>query len=116
MPPDHPGQTTYFVEWASLPSKELFAGVRIKVHSGDKLMLSRVEIDAGAVVPEHQHPHEQFGCVLEGDAEFVIGGQRRQLRQGDYYAIPGGVLHAVTAGNAGALCLDIFSPPREEYR
>jgi quercetin dioxygenase-like cupin family protein len=110
------GREPYFVEWAGRPMRELFPGVRICVVAGERLMLSRVELDPGAVVPEHAHPHEQFGWVMEGDAAFTIGGETRRLRAGDYYAIPGGVSHAVVTGAAGAVCMDIFSPPRDEYR
>jgi quercetin dioxygenase-like cupin family protein len=106
----------YFVKWEGRPEKELAPGVRLRVVSGEKLMLSRVDLEPGAVVPDHEHPHEQFGLVLEGDAEFTVGGDTRRLRAGDYYAIPGGVRHAVVTGAGGAVCLDIFSPPREEYR
>ncbi len=107
---------SYFVGWDGRPRRELFPGVRIAVISGERLMLSRVELEPGAVVPEHHHPHEQFGHVLEGDAEFTIAGQTRHLGTGDYYAIPGGVPHKVVTGTRGAVCLDIFSPPRDEYR
>ncbi len=95
----------YFIDWAAHATRELFPGIRITVVSGEKLMLSRVELDAGAVVPEHHHPHEQYGMVLEGDASFTIGGEVRRLSRGDYYAIPGGVLHRVDSGATGAVCL-----------
>jgi quercetin dioxygenase-like cupin family protein len=106
----------YFVDWAARPRRDIFPGVSIAVVSGERLMLSRVVLDPQAVVPEHRHPHEQFGVVLEGTATFTVGGETRVLRQGDYYAIPGDVPHAVVTGPQGAVCLDIFSPPREEYR
>ena len=106
----------YYVSWEGRPKRELFPGVRISVVSGEKLMLSRVELDPGAVVPEHRHPHEQFGYVVEGEAAFTVGGEARHLKAGDYYAIPGDVPHQVAAGSRGAVCMDIFSPPREEYR
>ena len=111
-----PQREPYYVDWSSRPNKELFPGVRITVFSGEKLMLSRVVLLPNSVVPEHQHPHEQFGYVIEGEATFTIGGESRLLRQGDYYAIPGGVLHSVHVGPGGATCMDIFSPPREEYK
>jgi quercetin dioxygenase-like cupin family protein len=106
----------YFVDWSGRPRRELFPGVRAAIASGERLMLSRVELDPGAVVPEHRHPHEQFGLVLEGTATFTVGGETRTLEQGAYYAIPGDVPHEVVTGPEGAVCLDIFSPPREEYR
>ena len=106
----------YFVDWARRPTRDLFPGVRISVVSGQKLMLSRVELSPGAVVPEHEHPHEQFGLVIAGEAVFTVGGESRRLAAGEYYAIPGGVRHGVVTGAGGAVCLDIFSPPRDEYR
>ena len=48
--------------------------------------------------------------------EFTVGGETRRLHAGDYYAIPGGVPHMVLTGESGAVCMDIFSPPRDEYR
>ena len=106
----------YFVEWSQRPRKEIFPGVNIATASGQNLMLARVALDPDAVVPEHRHPHEQYGLVLEGTATFTVGGQTRALKAGDYYAIPGDVSHSVITGPDGAVCLDIFSPPREEYR
>jgi quercetin dioxygenase-like cupin family protein len=109
-------QEPYFVTWEGRPAKELAPGVRIQVVTGEKLMFSRVVIEPGAVVPSHNHPHEQFGLVLEGDGDFTIDGESRHVVAGDYYAIPGGIQHSVTAGAQGGVFLDVFGPPREEYR
>jgi quercetin dioxygenase-like cupin family protein len=106
----------FFVAWQGRPVKEIVPGVRIQVVSGEKLMFSRVVVDPGAIVPDHQHPHEQFGLVLEGDGEFTIGAETRHVHAGDYYAIPGGERHRVVAGPHGGVFLDVFSPPREEYK
>ena len=79
-------------------------------------MLSRLELDEGSVVPLHQHPHEQAGMLLEGEMELTIGDETRELRPGDAYVIPGGVMHSATAVGGPVIVLDIFSPPREEYK
>jgi quercetin dioxygenase-like cupin family protein len=106
----------YFFNWEDRAARELFPGVRARIISGEKLMFSRVELEANSVVPNHAHPHEQFGFVVEGEVEFTIGGERRFLKAGDYYAIPGGVSHSVAVGPERAICMDVFGPPREEYR
>ncbi len=111
-----PPREPYFITWEGRPRRELFPGVTITVVSGERLMLSRVEFAPHARVPEHAHPHEQFGFVVEGEGSFTIGGETRHVRAGDYYAIPGGVPHAVVAGPQGGVFMDIFSPPREDYR
>jgi quercetin dioxygenase-like cupin family protein len=95
---------------------QIFPGVGIRTVWGTGLMLSLVEMAARAHVAEHEHPHEQMGMVLEGRAEFVVGGKRRVLGPGDMYLIPGGVRHAVTALDAPVRALDVFNPPREEYK
>ena len=38
------------------------------------------------------------------------------VRQGDFWHTPANVPHGVKTGGTGAVILDIFSPPREEYR
>jgi quercetin dioxygenase-like cupin family protein len=48
--------------------------------------------------------------------EFTIGGETRIVRKGDGWMIPGGVMHSVRALEEGARALDIFSPPREDYK
>jgi quercetin dioxygenase-like cupin family protein len=48
--------------------------------------------------------------------EFTIEGETRVLSGGEMYLVPGEVPHAVKAGPGGAVALDAFSPPREEYR
>ena len=80
------------------------------------MMMVIVELDANATLPKHNHPHEQGGIVLEGELEFMIGGETRLLHPGDLYIIPGGVDHEVQVGGTPAKVLDIFSPVREEYK
>ncbi|GIX06085.1 MAG: cupin [Candidatus Poribacteria bacterium] len=94
---------------------EQFQGVHLQIVSGERVMLSFVRFDPDGVVPEHSHPHEQMGTVLEGAFELVIAGERRTVQVGDAYWIPGGVPHSARALGRPALALDIFSPPREEY-
>jgi quercetin dioxygenase-like cupin family protein len=105
-----------YVDWTQVEAREIFPGVFAQVAYGEKIMLSRVAFTPNLDVPLHDHPHEQFGFVESGEATFIIGGDERLLRAGDYYAIPGGISHEVHAGPDGAVCMDIFSPPREEYK
>lgn len=110
--PDRP--PTFFT-WDEIVRRELFPGVTGQIVSGTNVMLSRVTIPAGSVVPPHSHPHEQAGWVIEGDATFTIGGVSRHLKVGDYYFIGSNVTHAVVPGPDGIIGLDVFGPPREDY-
>ena len=99
------------------PTKEIFPGVTITTAWGERLMLSFVQFAYGdAVVPTHQHPHEQMGLGLEGEFELIIDGKVNVIKEGDSYLIPGGTPHSARSLTGPARALDIFSPPREEYK
>ena len=97
-------------------ARVLAPGVTAKIASGEKMMLSLVTLAPGAVVPTHSHPHEQMGLMVSGTMEFTIEGETRVFSGNEMYFVPGGVPHAAKAGPGGAVALDAFSPPREEYR
>jgi quercetin dioxygenase-like cupin family protein len=69
----------------------------------------------GAVVPWHTHPHEQIGYLVRGRLRFQIGDEEQELSEGDSWLVPSNVPHFVTALE-DSIAIDIFSPPREEYR
>ncbi len=95
---------------------EMLPGVfRRTMTDGERMMLCEVRMDAGAVVPTHTHQHEQTGYLASGRARFQVGDEVRELTPGDCWMVPGGVAHEVTALEASVF-IDIFSPPREEYR
>lgn len=100
---------------ADATAVEMFPGVvRRTLNSGDRMMLIEVTLSDGAVVPEHTHPHEQVGYVANGRVRFEIDGETQELSAGDSYFIRGGLPHAVTSLGP-SVCIDIFSPVREEY-
>ena len=99
-----------------IPPRTLAPGVTAKIAPGEKMMLSLVTLAPGAVVPTHSHPHEQMGLMVSGTMEFTIEGETRVLAGSGMYFVPGGVPHSAKGGPEGAVALDAFSPPREEYR
>lgn len=104
-----------FVDWSKIPVNQIGPGVRIRTPHGERVMISLVEFDEGAVVHPHQHPHEQAGLVLEGRMELTIAGESRVLGKGEAYIIPGGVTHSARSVGGPCRTLDIFSPIREDY-
>src|SRR5438045_4120876 len=55
-----------FVQLTSEPEIELAPGVWARLVAGERGMLSFVRFEAGGVVPDHEHHHEQFGTMLDG--------------------------------------------------
>ena len=100
----------------NIAPKVLAPGVTAKIASGEKMMFSLVTLSPNAVVPTHSHPHEQMGMMVSGTMEFTIEGVTRVLSGNEMYLVHGGVPHAAKAGPGGAVALDAFSPPREEYK
>ena len=82
---------------------------------GKNLMLSYLEMDEGAVVPMHHHPHEQGGMLLKGTIELTIGDEKRICQAGSMFLIPPNTPHKATAIGGPAVVLDVFSPIREDY-
>ena len=96
--------------------RPLAPGVSARIASGEKLMFSLVTLEPHAVVPEHSHPHEQMGMMVSGEMELTVAGETRRLMGNDIYLVPGGTPHNVVTGPKGAVALDAFSPPRDEYK
>jgi quercetin dioxygenase-like cupin family protein len=94
----------------------LVPGVRMSPLFGEGVMLNLLEFEPGAHVPEHSHPHEQLGMVLEGELVLWIDGVDHRLRHGHSYCIPGGVPHAAWTEETPCRVLDVFQPVREDYR
>ena len=96
--------------------RELGPGLVTRIFAGEQAMLSVVTIEPNAQGTLHHHPEEQWGFLLEGSAIRVQGDEEIPVRKGDFWRTPGNVPHTMRAGPNGARVLDIFSPPRAEYR
>jgi quercetin dioxygenase-like cupin family protein len=95
---------------------EAVDGAHLKLLAGGTEMnVQHFRIEPGATVPEHSHPHEQTGYMLEGALTFTVDGETRVVEAGDSYVLPGGEVHgAENRGDVPAVGLDIFSPPRDD--
>ena len=105
-----------FFDVDSLPLTELFPGVRSRLFTGDQVMCSFIEMALGDVVPDHSHPEEQAGYMLEGKLRLRIDGEEKVMAPGDAYLVPANVRHSAEVVEGPVRVLDIFGPPREDYR
>ena len=106
---------TAFAKLADLGPLPIWNGVLGRAVQGSQITMAVVELEPHSLVPEHQHPNEQLGLVLQGTLTFTIGGERRELGPGDTYVIPANVPHDVVTGPGGAVVLDVFSPVRADW-
>lgn len=104
-----------FIDLDAIPAQEVVPGCRLKTPYGENLMLSYLQMDAGAEIPLHDHPHEQGGMLLQGKLELTIGEEVRTVEAGAMFLIPPNVPHRAVAIDGPAVVLDVFSPIREDY-
>ena len=95
---------------------ELAPGVRMQPLFGEGAMLNLIDFEPNARVPEHSHPHEQLGMVVDGELVLEIDGVAHRLRPGVAYQIPGGTPHGAWTEDTTCRVLDVFQPVREDYR
>ncbi len=108
----------FFTYPEDFKERELSPRVTTQLVWGDKLMLSYVTIQPNNPIPPlHSHPNEQMGMVLEGEVGLTIGSETRRLEKGDAFLVPPNIPHGLAYPSAKpAIVLDIFSPPREEFK
>jgi quercetin dioxygenase-like cupin family protein len=95
--------------------REIVPGGRQRVLGwGGRMMMVRYTFAAGTVLPMHAHPHEQTGLVLCGAGEFTLGDEKRKVRAGDGWTIPGDVPHGVRF-TEDSIVIEVFCPPREDF-
>jgi len=104
-----------FFSWADAPVTPIIEGFRAKILHSERMTFVRWEIDAGAALPEHSHPHEQVAHVFRGRFELTIDGENRVVGAGESAVIPPNAVHS---GRALTDCeiMDAFCPVREDYR
>lgn len=107
--------TGAFDDLQSIPPQLLAEGYLARAVHGEQLTLAVVEVEAGAELPEHQHSNEQFGIVIEGSVVFRVGNETCVVEPGGIWRIPSNTPHTVTGGDRGAVVVDIFSPPRDDW-
>jgi quercetin dioxygenase-like cupin family protein len=82
---------------------------------GENANLQGFEIEPGAAVPEHDHPHEQLGFVVAGTLTFLVDGEEYDVGPGDTYHLAGGEPHAAeNRTDETVVGYDVFSPPRDD--
>lgn len=106
----------YFVTASDAAQVQMAEGInRRTMATTDEAMLCEFFLQRGAVIAEHSHMNDQVGYIVFGRLEMTIGDHVRVLNPGDSYAIPGGVKHSARA-LMDTLAIDVFSPPRADYR
>ena len=103
------------VDLADIAPIQVWDDVVARRVQGDQATVAVVELAPNAVVPEHRHPNEQLGLVIEGEMRFRIADEERTVGPGGTWRILSDVPHEVQAGPEGAVVIDVFAPARHDW-
>ena len=106
----------YFITPNEAAQVEMSPGIhRRTMATTDEAMICEFFLERDTLIPAHSHTNDQVGYVVYGKIEVTVGDQTKICHPGDSYAIPGGIIHSVRV-LTNTLAIDIFSPPRNDYR
>jgi len=103
-----------YTRWSDLAPEQLNPLLQRQMITGENLMLARVVLKKGCVVPEHSHMNEQLTFILEGALKFWIDGREIVVRAGEVLCIPSHMPHKAEALE-DTVDMDVFYPPRQDW-
>jgi len=102
-----------YIPWKSVELENLNPLLQRQFVVGESVMVARVLLKKGCVVPLHSHHNEQVTYILEGALKFVLNDREVTVRAGEVLCIPPNEPHEAIALE-DTVDLDIFTPPRED--
>ncbi len=104
-----------FINLDDLKKLPLAPGISARVISAETFTVAHVTIAKDAMLPEHQHHHEQVVNVIEGEMVLTVEGKTYRLTAGQSFLLPPNMPHS---GMALSDCriIDVFHPVREDFK
>lgn len=104
-----------FINHENIPKIDMGEGVvRQDFAKGQKMNVLHWNMEDGSEVKLHTHAQEQFGYVIKGGFEMIIGDEKQVLKAGDAYVVPANIPHSFVAiGQTEAI--DVFSPVKKDF-
>src|SRR5437588_5296005 len=103
-----------YIPWHTIPLEDLNPLLQRQFVVGQEIMLARVLLKKGCIVPLHSHKNEQLTYIVEGALKFYIDGKEIVVNAGEVLCIPSNMPHKAEA-LADTVDLDIFNPPRADW-
>jgi len=103
-----------YVPWHTIPLEDLNPLLQRQFVVGQEIMLARVLLKKGCIVPEHSHRNEQLTYIVEGALKFWIDSKEIVVHAGEVLCIPSNMPHKAEALE-DTVDLDVFTPPRADW-
>ena len=104
------------MHYPDIPLVELVPGSNTHLVFGEKITVSFLTMSANSYFPPHRHEPEQIMIVLDGYADEIVEGKLYRLQKGDVMLLPSNIEHGAYLREVDCRVIDIFSPPREDFR
>lgn len=103
-----------YIPWHMIPLEDLNPLLQRQFVVGQEIMLARVLLKKGCIVPLHSHHNEQLTYIVEGALKFYIDGKEIVVHAGEVLCIPSNMPHKAEALE-DTVDLDVFTPPRADW-
>lgn len=103
-----------YLSWDRVEKEELTPLLFRQLIVGEQVMLARILLKKGCVVPWHSHVNEQLSSIFEGALKFWIDDKEIVVRPGEVLVIPPNMPHKAEALE-DTLAIDTFHPPRADW-
>jgi len=104
-----------FIHLDDVEEKEPMPGLKGRFVHSDNMTVAHWNFEAGSVLPEHAHPHEQIANIIEGEFELTVNGESKILGPGSIVVIASNLKHSGRSVTNSRI-VDVFYPVREDYR
>jgi quercetin dioxygenase-like cupin family protein len=106
--------TLKYLSWDDVELETMHPLLDRQLVVGQNVMLARVLLKKGCIVPLHSHVNEQLSYILAGALKFYIDEREIIVRAGEVLTIPPNMPHKAEALE-DTVDLDIFHPPRADW-
>jgi quercetin dioxygenase-like cupin family protein len=103
-----------YIPWHTVELEDLNPLLKRQFVVGRDIMVARVLMKKGCIVPLHSHHNEQVTYILEGALKFWVDGKEIVVNAGEVLTIPPHMPHRAEA-MVDTVDLDVFNPPRADW-
>ena len=103
-----------YIPWNTVELEDLNPLLQRQMIVGQNIMVARVLMKKGCIVPLHSHYNEQVTYILEGALKFWVDGKEIVVNAGEVLTIPPHMPHRAEA-MVDTVDLDVFNPPRADW-
>jgi quercetin dioxygenase-like cupin family protein len=103
-----------YLSWETVEVETLSPLFHRQLIVGKEIMLARIQLKKGCLVPWHSHANEQVSSIFEGALKFWIDGKEIVVGPGEVLAIPSNMPHKAEALE-DTIAIDVFNPPRADW-